>query len=380
MDDVTVIPMTNEALQSVTTPYVAFEHPFPERPSRFERQLEAFSKSMAFVVLTDTWPDAMYDVMSTRATCRAVRDFGKPIDVFSRAIWPETAIYKTSVAKLYEIDERVQYRRQVHFLGQVRDQITGHWQYECSVSPEAAIVVRDRGVFDIDPPPAVALQPESVRVTGIMLLDHVSKLYTDAIQSWQLQTETSKELIVVLCGADPSSVRDALNAADVVIEQPDAPCGAAFNAALARARGTYVAVISPAAVQVRDRIEQQLALDVDVSTVTGDLNTVSMLHMHSDKSGVPNTHESSLVFHRRVFERTGGMQPELPAGFVYDKYLRAQADHELSFGVIPRQVVGYMETTFPYGKSYTQHVHNDVFRRRMIDGGEYNAWSILVRR
>ena len=32
---VTVIPMLNESLQAVTTPYVAFEHPFKDRPGDF---------------------------------------------------------------------------------------------------------------------------------------------------------------------------------------------------------------------------------------------------------------------------------------------------------------------------------------------------------
>ena len=57
-DRVTVIPLSNAALQAAETPYVAFEHPFKNRPGRFARQADAMDKtgSMAAYAVGDVWP------------------------------------------------------------------------------------------------------------------------------------------------------------------------------------------------------------------------------------------------------------------------------------------------------------------------------------
>ena len=228
MGDLTVIPMTNEALQAVKTPFMAFEQPFPERAGRFERQLEAFRESVAAVMLTDTWPDALHDAAAFAKNSDALNAVGAPVTGDVRLVWPETAIYKTAVAQLYEIDEHVIYRPHMHFFGCVREHCTGHWTAECGVSPEAAISVPDRGIYDQGlVAPVIVLGEESKRVTGILVIDHMTHVHPEALQSWQMQTEKSKELIVALCGADRELASSAIRAADIVI---DADCMAPSDA------------------------------------------------------------------------------------------------------------------------------------------------------
>ena len=55
---VTVIPVSNAALQAVETPYVAFEHEFKDRPGRLTRQADALDLdgAMALYVVGDVWP------------------------------------------------------------------------------------------------------------------------------------------------------------------------------------------------------------------------------------------------------------------------------------------------------------------------------------
>ena len=382
MDDLTVIPMTNEALQAVTTPFVAFEQPFPERAGRFERQLEALSESVAALMLTDTWPDSLHDSTIFSKNGAALDAVGKPATVDSRLVWPETAVYKTNVAQLYEIDERVFYRPHMHFFGRVRDNITGHWAAECGISPEAAIRVPDRGIYELGKSAqAVALSDESKRVTGILVIDHLTTVHPETLQSWQAQSERSKELIVVLCGGDQKTVLSAVRAADIVIDASpmDAPSDA-FNLALEQAHGTYVVLVDPIGVSLRERLEYQCDCDVDVSAVVAFRDYELALHTHSWKSGMPGAIEFSLMFHRRVFERTGGMYPTLPVGFVYDKFLQAQQHYDLSFAMLRQQLIGNIDYPYPYGRVYSQQVYTDVFRRRLIKDGEFHAWSLRSRR
>ena len=381
MDDLTVIPMTNAALKTVKTAFVAFNQPFPERAGRFERQLEAFRESTAAVHLTDTWPDALHDAMVYPSSRDAVEAVGLPIDGTTRLVWPETAIYKTEVAQLHEIDERVIYRPHMHFFGQIRDNFTGHWSSECGMSPEAAIIVPDRGIYEYgEPASPIALGAESVRVTGILVIDHLTKVHSEALQSWQTQTEQSKELIVVLCGADRDAAQSACVAADHVIESDCASPSDAVNDALRRAHGTYITLLDPMGVSLRERLKIQCSSAADVSSAVTQRDYELALHTHSWRAGVPGHVEFTLMFHRRVFERTGGMYPTLPVGFIYDKFLQAQQHFDLSFNMLRQQLLGNIGYPQPYGKAYTQQVYNDVFRRRSIKDGEYHAWALHSRR
>jgi hypothetical protein len=377
--NVTVIPFTNEALQAVKTPYVAFEHPFTDRAARFERQLEAFVRSMAVVMLTDTWPDAYYDALNPGKARKIVDALNKPMAIADRSIWPETAIYKTDVAQLYKIDERVRYRPHMHFLCGMRDEITGHWVFECVMSPEAAITVPDRGVYELPDPPNVQMEnPADVAVTGVALLDHLTTVHVDAIRSWQQQTERSKELVAVLCGAKTEDVRDLLGVADKVIEAPDDTPAQAFNHALRVARGTHIANWDVNANHGYDRLQHQLAMNVDVSHAMDDGEL--QLHLHSQYSGRPVRDEGSIIFNRRVFEVLGGMQPELPVCFLRDKYLHAQSVERFTFGMLRSSLATYYGEISEYGLSYCQQVANDAFKRRRTKDREFHAWSIAVRR
>ncbi len=64
---VTVVPMLNDALQAVKTPYVAFEHPFKDRPGRFERQadyLDEYGTQYTWTI-GDVWPAAAVNCHSS---------------------------------------------------------------------------------------------------------------------------------------------------------------------------------------------------------------------------------------------------------------------------------------------------------------------------
>ena len=382
MEDLTVIPMTNDALQAVKTPFMAFKQPFPERAGRFERQLEAFRMSMAVVHLTDTWPDATYDTITFGRTNKALSDVGQPVDGTAWIVWPETAIYKTEVAQLYKIDERIRYRPQAYFFGQLREHITGHWTSECGMSAEAAIVVPDRGIYEHgESAQPIELGEESKRVTGILVIDHLTDVHSEALQSWQMQTEQSKELIVVLCGVDQKAALSAVRAADIVVDASpmDAPSDA-VNLALQQAHGAYITILDSRGVSLRERLERQCSIASDVSYIAPKRAQELALHTHSWRAGVPSHVEFSLMFHRRVFERTGGMYPTLPVGFIYDKFLQAQQHFDLTFSVLRQQLLGSIDYRFPYGRVYSQQVYNDVCRRRSVNDGEYHAWSLRSRR
>lgn len=376
MDDIAVIPMTNEALQAVDAPFVTFEQPFPERDSRLERQMDAFREGVSCVFLTDTWPDAQHHAFNWGLKVIALNGIGNPIEARSTVAWPETAIYKTNVAKLYEIDERVLYRRHMHFFCQLRDNITGHWLAECGLSSEAGIKVPDRGVYDLGlKHPVVAFAEQTKRVTGILVVDHLTAIHPEAIASWQIQTEEHKELIIVHCDCETPELQPAFSVADLVINAGSVAPSDAFNLALQQAHGEYVTLLDPQAVSLRERLTVQCDLGFDIS-ISAQKDSIPMLHTHSWRAGMPTANEYAIVFHRRVFERTGGMYPTLPLGYVYDKYLHAQQDHELSFGAVHYQLIGNINYPRPYGKSYSQNVYNDVFRRRMIHDRESHAWYI----
>lgn len=381
MNDITVIPMTNEALKSVDTQLVAFEQPFPERASRFERQMDAFRDGVSCVFLADTWPDAQHNAMDWGMKSRALNRVGRPIEVKSPVVWPETAIYKTSVARLHKIDERVIYRPHAHFFCQVRDNITGHWVAECGLASEAGIVVPDRCVYDrgLTHPPAL-LAEQTVRVTGILVIDHLTRVHPETIQSWQAQSEKSKELIVVHCGCDSASVQLASKVADITIDAGMVAPSDAVNAALQQAHGEYIVILDPEAVGLHERLDVQCSAALDVSAIGLSNAYAPILHTHSWMSGRPDAIEYTLMFHRRVFELTGGMYPTLPVGFIYDKFLQAQKHHELSFGVLHYQLTGNIDYPQPYGKLYSQMVYNDVFRRRLTHDRECHAWYLRRRR
>lgn len=381
MDNITVIPMTNEALQAVTTPVVAFEQPFPERAGRIQRQLEDMLASISCVMLADTWPDALYNCIPYAVKTRAVSAVGKPFDRDSIAVWPETAMYKTNVAQLHEIDTRVLYRPHMHFFCRLRDQIRGHWDAECGLSPEPGIVVPDRGVYDTGlTHPAITMEPQSLRVTGILVIDHLTSVHPETLQSWQAQAEKSKELIIAICNVDPDSVGAILRMADTVVDARDCAPSDAVNAALRCARGEYITVLDPSAISLRERLTAQCDVGADVVALAPRHDYEPVLHSHSWLAGSPTSVEHTIMFHRRVFQLTGGMYPTLPVGFVYDKYLQAQAHHELSFAVLRTQLTGSIDHALPYGNAYSQGVYNDVFRRRQVHDRESNAWYLRRRR
>ena len=89
---ITIIPMDDDALHSVTTPFVAFEHEFKTRIAWVERMLEAFRRVTARVLLGDTWPDSQHDPISWGRVSARLKDYDRPQKRHDMCFWPETAI------------------------------------------------------------------------------------------------------------------------------------------------------------------------------------------------------------------------------------------------------------------------------------------------
>ena len=231
---VTVAPMTAAALQRVTTPFVAFEHPLVDRVGRFERQIESMTRYMPVIVLGDTWPDSFHDPMRWARMTEIYETYTKPQERWASCVWPETALYSTNIAKLLGVNEQVRYRPQLWTFCQFFEKCNLRRSDDIDMLPEGVIYVDDRMLYPLTYP----------------------KL--------QLQPETC-ELTVVIFGSRSDVAGALLPDGAEVIEVADQPSGAAFNRAIMQAHGRFVAICQAGDTLAPTRFEQQLEDDADLS-------------------------------------------------------------------------------------------------------------------
>ena len=382
-DIVTVIPMTNEALQAVTTPFLAFEHSFRDRPGRYARQIEASLLNTAVVVLSDTWPDSYYAPIGWQDNVALLSAFGKPADLHGRRMWPETALYKTAIAQLFEIDEQIKYRPQAAFLGQLRDMCNeATWMNDLEVSPEAAIAVDDRGVYPLDSAPFVPLADVRTAVSVLVPLTRGSESIHALSQLFAAQKEPL-EVIYVLCDADASILQTVDLKSAQVVEASNMPIGAALNLALTHAHGTRIALQYPCQLCIPSRFRQQRELGVDLAMsmvrVSDGQQCLQYLPHHDTHGAAEVTAAGgTMMVHRHIFERCGGFHPDLHVGYDYELCLRVSEVPEFSIGFDKRHLLAQSKPYFPYGTTYSQTVFNDIADRRRVRSG-FHGWVVHTR-
>lgn len=348
----TIIPASDAALHAVTTPFVAFEHDFDTRAAWAERQLEAFQRTTARVLLGDTWPDAHHDPMQWGRSSKVLQKYGTRSSRYDVRVWPETAIYHTGVAQLYNVDPTIHYRPQMHFFSQYIEPCSKQILEgdDVDMSPEAIIKVPDRNIYEVQYP-VVKLPARECQLSII------------AIGSPDLADRPADSQVVELSGDE------------------SLPTGARFNLALERAAGEYIAVAVEGYTNLPRRFEQQLeyASDLSIGAVnTGGGQELWTPYACMQYTDAPTGQLATMMFHRRVFERLGGACRDMSEGFGYDLFVRSLGEPDLSWTCHYKGLVRGEPYVCRSGKTYLQEVYNDVANRVRYTKG-YHARSIQCK-
>jgi len=366
-EHVTVIPFSNDALRAVETTFVAFEQPFPERAGRYERQLEALHRNCAVVMLTDTWPNAYHDSFSWKRVKKLIQEYGDPQKRYTDGVWPETALYQTNVAQMFELDESIRYRPLMWLYALYWHTCANPIRAadDMEISPEAGIVVPDRNIYPVTYPAPQLAAPE-IPLTVLVFVDRGDP---PIVRTAGIPPEA--QVIVLRCAGD-----DVQTSRGQVLDCRDVPLGAAFNRALALTHGRRIAICRTGDLPVQ-RFARQLKDDVDMSlsVVQCDDGEVDGwgLYGFTDTVDAPTRQLGTLMFKRRALERYAA-HPDMHDGFDYDLYLRVLTDTAMSVAYHERPLVCGRRSTTPYGRTYTQQVYNDA-ANRIRYGKVYHAWS-----
>lgn len=365
---VTVIPMTNKALEAVTTPFVAFEHPFKDRPGRFTRQADEIVMTCHSILFGDTWPDS-YWASTPFPNVPPYRDIEQAHKFDSIQAWPETILYNTSLARTYPIDEAIVYRPAVHFWGNISDTIIEKSDWTWAVSKEAALHVEDRGRYPIPDPSPVTLPPESCELSVIAIQDRFVTDPKPSFTSLDEQTASSWQFIYI----DATDGR---------------PLGAAFNQALSKANGKYIAVwdLHQKADPLRFELQLKTGADcietghgIDKGNALREVHLpVPLPHSYTYASRTVSGLSGTYMFHRRVFERLGGCIDCLHTGHLYDLYLRILQDRQLRIAMIDKVMVFGEAIEAIHGRAYSQFVFNDIANNHRAKEG-FHEWTIFDR-
>jgi hypothetical protein len=333
--------MTNEALAAVTAPFVSFEQPFESRPGRFERQIEASRHSTAAVILTDTWPDAFHDTTPWGGWHKAILRYVKRSHRHDKAIWPESAIYATEVAKLFTIDESIRYRPQMHFFCQYydsccSDKLRGH---DITVSPEAGICVEDRMIYPATYP-KLELPPAKLAKT------------------------------ILAVGGVWSQASDGVEVVPVS-EDVSVPLGQRINDALLQSVGELILIEDSNYEYDTDRFERQTgSADLSLSPVRVEDGVEAWKpYNYEQDADVPTGQLASFAFSRKLIEELGGVHPDMSVGVGYDLFLRALNCRTVSYEYLSEPLLSGAKHASHLGVTYTQQVYNDITNRARFTQG-----------
>ncbi len=396
---VTVIPMLNDALQAVETPYVAFEHPFRDRPGRFERQadgLDIFSDQY-FWTIGDVWPAAGAKPMMIRTLRRALRGIPRAAEL-AKFLWPEGVLYRTSVVKLYPIDARVVYRPHLAYWLGIYADMAHAFSAGALFSTEAHIEVPDRTLYPHEPGTTeIMFAPVSMPLTIIMATENHATTLRQSLKSLFDQTFTNWELRIVDCGSTDGT-REILSSIDdprvtFLSHSGQRTRGNALNLAMERARGERIAIWEPTCISLPQRLEQQLAFPGDmVGCRITEISTKDEITTYqprpSDLLYYAFTRYStndllpfpSLVFHRRLVKEYGCFDTKLSVRYGYEFELRVLDDQKNSCGRIDRELIlrpadAPNDETTAYGQYYYTLVGRDIAARYNMKRG-LHAWLI----
>ena len=346
---ITVIPMTNAALRSVRTPFVSFEQPFENLPARFERQLLAMTRNTASVLLGGTWPDAYHDPIQWGRSSELLKAYFVPRTRYIQALWPETAVYNTSVARLFTIDESIRYRPQMHFFCQYYDACAPAIRAgdDMDLSPEAAIFAPDRNIYEVSYP-KIVLPPVDRKLSVLQFgAGSIAESLTDQVLL------DAAQLIGV-------SADDAL------------PLGLRFNQAVEQSTGEYIVVTDARYVNRDTRFSLQLADEADLSMSAisaSGAREAWVPYGYAQDTDTPTGQLATMVFHRRVFEQLGGACVDLSHGFEYDLFVRILNAQNLTLAYHNDPLVSGPSYVCADGKTYLQQVYNDAAARIRLTKG-----------
>ena len=355
---VTVIPLCEDALQKVETPFVTFEHEYKTKPAWIERQVEASQRVTARVLLGDTWPDAQHDPLNWGRASSLLKKYDQPQPHGAVSVWPETAIYYTGVAQMYRPNPNIKYRPHMHFFGQYYDACAKHARRICGgddidVTSEAVIHVPDRNIYEVTYP-KLQLRPADRQLSVIVIGDSVPVFPDKDVQVIRMSNDTT------------------------------IPAGERFNRAVEQTTGERIGIASSDYDDSEYRWERQLEAAVDFSI--GPVRTrgqglekwIPYNHTHSvDK---PGGQLATMMFSRQVFVRLGGACAEMSVGFGYDMYLRIFDDEALTTAYHTDPLVAGRPYSCCEGTAYTQNVYNDAANRSRYTVRGYHARTILRKR
>jgi hypothetical protein len=336
-DRVTVIPVSNEALQAVETPYVAFEHPFKDRPGRLTRQADALDldSAMAAYAVGDVWPMGQLRPYSTKRMRNFISGFEHFRPIFSTHLWPEAMLYKTSVLQNCALNEKIIYRPAVEPWTRLKRNLGASMVERTLFMPEPMIEVEDRlrysHVFAGVPPVLPAVQSP---VSVLIVLD--GKIpFQQAVTDVFAQTISDFQVLVADCDGRAAMFAGIDDPRWLLLDTPGLTRAAALNLLLERAHGERIALWDPSCTYERDRLERQLAFDADfvggpVAATAGFEEHDPIPFGHTNFSGLSYVPQETMLISRRVFERLGAFDPYLSVQYGLDLQLRAFGDTELT--------------------------------------------------
>ncbi len=336
-DRVTVIPVSNAALQAVETPYVAFEQPFTDRPGRLTRQADALdlTRGVAAYTAGDVWPMGQLKPYTAKQMRSFVREFVMFRPVFHTHLWPEGMVYKTDALKNCKLNEQISYRPAVEPWTRLRQAFGNKLDRHTLCMLEPLIEVEDRLLYPhVFAGAKLSLPDEQCAVSVLVVLDG-EIASPEAVTAVFDQTVTDIQVLVADCDGQAAKLSGAPDERLTIFDTAGMTRAAALNYLLERAHGKRIALWDPSCDYDSRRLETQLKIDADF--VGSPVRRAAEVEAHdpipfchTNFSGLSYVPQETMLISRRAFERLGGFDPDLSVQYALDLQLRAFGDTELT--------------------------------------------------
>jgi len=336
---VTIIPVEQAALAAVTTRYVAFEHPYEDRPGRYVRQADALDirDEAHFWAIGDVWPAGSIRPYKRQSFMAFIRGFVSDRSICTRHVWPETALYRTTVLQHCNLDPRMIYRPAAGAWSRFYEMTAKIATRGVVLMTEPIIVVPDRLVPEHTAIiPTIPACDRELDVSIVIAVDGFSPSVVASLRSLAAQTgPATREVIMAFCrpGRVPS---DALDHDRLITLNIPGTRAQALNAAIQRARGEHIVIWDLSCASPVHRLARQLAAKADL--VGGNLiidkptSADNILpYSHTNFSGRSWFEPGTMMVRRSCFEQLGGFDEALPVRHEAEFQLRALGDKSLSF-------------------------------------------------
>jgi hypothetical protein len=395
---VTVVPFTSAGLQSVTTPYVSFEHELEDRPGRFVRQADIMDLvgMRRCWSLGEVWPMQLHRPRRTQVAATAIRGLAAGKAQFNSPMWPETGIYRTAVVRRLKPPTTVRYRPALLAWCMLYDYIGREKMMERGVlTTDTLITAPSRRVYPFDPTVPTPTMPTVTKPLSVIIpLCGETRTLTQTIASLRAQTFQDFEVVVVGREGDPCWVLLELDGLQVtpLVGAATATEGELLNLALSGVEGERLCIWHPSTVSDSVRFERQLAMDVELS---GSFFSVrdgqrltpqphaQMLYGFTAPTMQPFVHTPTLMWHRDVTTRVGGFAAHLSVRAGDEFLLRATRDYGTSIGRLQEELVQRLriggedmrcEQTH-YTRYYWHLVGRDIAAYHRYEEGAPDAWT-----